>query len=356
MPQLSALQLYLRKHPHYVSKFVKEICKIWWWRLLGQPIVVLTTESGGLGDYFWFRSYYSVIREHYSPETCRIIVIGMCQWNPVVYDLDTETQLNHFDIFRFLESPDNPLKIESSFFKLFKADVYVDFRTRHLKYMVKANKCYLGEGVVKSKQYYEEANNSLIGQWFSLPAGFKHTPPLLPIIDEYRRRKIEAPFVVFVERGNTQGRLSDEQTTCIVNQIQSHGYNIFFNGDYEHLVTVLKKQRLSNLIEYIIDGYAYPLKEYPTIVSQCRYIVTVNTLPYHIAIQLRKPCVVLSVNEYETIKLDAANQAILFNAELQESFRNNTIGEYQKKSTASLQDIDNRRIIEAIDRINNQLC
>lgn len=351
MPSLSNLHNYIKKHPHYFCNFLIDIIKIWWWRLCGHPIVVLTTESGGLGDYFWIRSYYGSIREHYAPKQCHIIVIGMFQWYPVVYSLDANNNKNKFDIFRFFESPDNPLRIEALFFKLFKADVYVNFRTRHLKHLVKANTCYFGEGAYTAKRYYENANNQLINRWFTLPAGFQHTPPMLPITDTNRLEALKSPFVVVAEKGNTQGKMSDEQILSIVKRIYSQGHNIFFNGDCNHLFELLKRSGHSFIADTIIDGYKYPLTEYPTVIEKCRYVVTVNTLPYHIAIQLGKPCVVLSVNEYETIKLDAENQIMLFNDSLQQAFESD-ISTYQKDDLLHLDCIGTNRIVEAIDKIN----
>ncbi len=345
-----SLRQYLKQHPHYIGTFLKELCRIWWWRMQRQPIVVLTTESGGLGDYLWFRSYFSAIRDNYAPKQCRIIVVGMCQWEPLALGLDDNRQSNHFDIYRSFESPDNPLKIESVFFKLFHADVYVDFRARHLQNIVKAKQYYFGKGFRKSKQYYETANNTVIEQWFSLPTKFKHTPPLLPITDKSRKDALDKPYVVVVEGGNTQGKLSEEQTLTIVKQIISQGYNIFFNGDYKKLITN-QTSNIKHQTSNIIDGYTYPLKEYPTVVSNCQYVVTVNTFVYHLAIQLEKPCIVLSANEYESIKLDAPKQIILFNNKLQQAYENHNLDSYTPIPSASLQDIECERIINAIKEI-----
>ena len=318
--------------------------------MLRQPIIVLTTESGGLGDYLWFRSYYNAIREHYAPKQCRIIVVGMRQWEPLALELDSIGQHNHFDIYRSFESPDHPLKIESLFFKLFQASVFVDFRAKHLKHLVKAKERYFGLGFRDTKQYYESANNSVINQWFPLPATFKHMPPLLPIVDKSRDKALSKPYVVVVEGGNTQGKLSEEQTLTIIEQILSQGYNIFFNGNYNKLIT----NHTSYIIHHtsnIINGYTYPLSEYPTVVARSQYVVTVNTFVYHLAIQLEKPCIVLSANEYESIKLDAPNQIILFNEELQQAYEKHTLHSYKPIPSVGLQDIDCSRISNAIQEI-----
>lgn len=351
MPSIAALHKYLKTHPNYISTFLKDICRVWWWRMVGQPVVVLTTESGGLGDYLWFRSYYSVIRKHYSPKICRIIVIGMRQWIPLVYEWDDNQTTDHFDIYRSFESPDNPLKVESVFFRLFKADVYVDFRARHLKQLVKTNEHYYGLGFREMKQYYESANNAVISQWFQLPDGFRHKPPLLSISDLKRQGELQNPYVVVVEGGNTQGNLSDKQISDIVKLIVSKGYNVFYNGDYKRLLSILNTQ-LSTLIFQIIDGYQYPLKEYPTIVAQSQFVITVNTFIYHLAIQLEKPVVVISANEYESIKLDAKNQAIVFNKELQEAFENHSLNNYKPINNICLKDIYIESIVNSIKKID----
>lgn len=350
MPNISALHQYIKQHPHYIGNFLKDICHVWWWCLCRQPIVVITTESGGLGDYLWFRSYFDAIREHFAPRKCRIIVVGMRQWEPLALGLDNDKRSNHFDIYRSFESPDHYLKIESLFFRLFKANVYLNFRARHLKYLVKAKECYFGLGFRDSKQYYELANNSVINQWFPLPDKFKHVPPLLPIADKKRDEALNKPFVVVVEGGNTQGKLSEQQTETIVENLLAKDYNIFFNGDYKKL--------LSNHTPYIlkhssniIDGYTYPLCEYPSVVDRCQCVITVNTFTYHLAIQLEKPCIVLSANEYESIKMDAPNQAILFNDELQLAYDNHTLQSYHPIPAVGLRDISCERISNAIQEI-----
>ncbi len=350
MPTFRNFKLYLKKHPNYLFKFLNDICKVWWWRILRQPIVVLTTESGGLGDYLWFRSYYSVIRKHYLPKQCRIIVVGMCQWEPLSLVLDTNADSNHFDIYRSFESPDHPLKLELWFFKLFKADVYVNFRARYLKKLINANKYYFGQGFRKAKQYYETANNAVIDQWFKLPSDFKHTPPLLPI-SKSRIKSLDTPYIVFVEGGNTQGKLSEEQTLNIVKHILSQGFNIFFNGDYKKLLEKLTIESYSDTYSKIIDGYSFPLYEYPSIVANCYYVITVNTFIYHLAIQLEKPCIVLSANEYESVKMDASKQIVLFNDELQNAYEKHILQSYRSIPSIGLSDIRCDKITNAMDTI-----
>lgn len=345
---------YLKNHPNFIVHFLRDIRLVWWWRILRQPIVVLTTESGGLGDYLWFRSYYDAIRNHFAPQKCRIIVIGMCQWESLAMVWDSNKQKNHFDVYRAFESPDNPLKMEALFFKLFKADVYVDFRVRHIQDLARAKEHYLGKGYYGTKQYYEIANNAVLSQWFTLPKSFRHKPPLLPITDISRSETLNKPYVVVVEKGNTQGKLSYEQTSFIVNYILSKGFSVFFNGNFNEFISkyteydALKEARL-------IDGYSYPLEEYPTIVNKSQFVVTVNTFIYHLAIQLGKPVVVISANEYESIKMDAPNQMIVFNDELQQAYETSTLASYQNQPNITLKDINCNFIDKALQQIEHYL-
>lgn len=188
-------------------------------------------------------------------------------------------------------------------------------------------------------------------QWFPIPDEFKHKPPLLPITDIKRKDPLLNPYIVVVEGGNTQGKLSDKQLSAILKLIISKGYKVFYNGDYKRLLSILDPQ-LSTLNSQIIDGYQYPLKEYPTIVAQSQFVVTVNTFIYHLAIQLEKPVVVISANEYESIKLDAFNQVIVFNKELQKAFVNHKLQHYQPITSVSLQNIECRKNNRCIESSN----
>ena len=159
-------------------------------------------------------------------------------------------------------------------------------------------------------------------------------------------------YVVFVERGNTQGSLSAEHSAAIINSLAAKGYNVFFNGNYKNIVSKLPAEVCAR----VIDGYTYPLREYPTIVQRSQFVVTVNTLIYHIAIQLEKPVVVISANEYESVKLDAENQEIVFDADLQEAYMNGTLESFHPLNARSLTEVETQRILDAIDKINVPIC
>jgi ADP-heptose:LPS heptosyltransferase len=226
---------------------------------------------------------------------------------------------------------------------------------------VRSRKEYNNKGIPRDT-FYEEKNNKVYSHFSPLPDGFKHT---LPIIPPTRRRPQECgrnlqdqqdlahaseqehiiprPFAVVVERGNTQGSLSIEQTTAIVKCLTDKGYHILLNGDKQRLASVLDNSTFNN----IIDGKEFSFPEYTWLVNECSLVVTVNTSIYHFALQLQKPCVVISANEYETIKLDAPNQKIVFNEELQEAFEKGNLMSYKKNNAKKLDDIECNRIVAA---------
>lgn len=321
----------------FVLQFVVDICRIWWWRILRYPIVVVTTESGGLGDYLWIRSYYAVIKSHY--KRCRIIVAGMKHWTRFALELDADT----IDIYREFESCDNPRRSEKLFFSLFKADLFFNFRAINQKQLVRSKKKIFGEGCTRTQTFYREANNRTFEQWRQLPSGFEHRMPLLPI-KKSTYYPLEKPYVVLVEKGNTQGGFSDEQLKAMADAILSKGLGIFYNGNYQHFLSLIDEQYHSS----VLDGYTFPLGEYGSIVNQSILVVTVNTFIYHIAVQLNKPCVVVSVNEYASIDLTKENQTILFNKTLSEAYQKNKLEQYSLVEDEYISSFYPATLVEAI--------
>lgn len=321
----------------FILNFVADICKVWWWRMLRYPIVVITTESGGLGDYLWIRSYYAVIKNHY--KRCRIIVAGMKHWTRFALELDADT----IDIYREFESCDNPRRSEKLFFSLFKADLFFNFRAINQKQLVRSKKMILGEGCTRTQTFYREANNRTFEQWRQLPSGFEHRMPLLPN-KKSTYYSLEKPYVVLVEKGNTQGGFCDEQLKAMADTILSKGLGIFYNGNYQHFLSLIDEQYHSS----VLDGYTFPLGEYGSIVNQSILVVTVNTFIYHIAVQLNKPCVVVSVNEYASIDLTKENQTILFNKTLSEAYQKNKLEQYSLVEDEYISSFSPATLVEAI--------
>ncbi len=322
----------------FVLQFLLDISRVWYWRLTGTPIVVVTTESGGLGDYLWIRSYYAVIKMQYH-DRCRIVVAGMKHWTRFALELDGD----NIDIYREFESCDNPRKSEKFFFSLFKADVFFNFRAINQRQLVRSKNIILGEGCTRTQTFYREANNKTFEQWHPLPLFFEHRMPLLPI-KNMAYYSIGNPYVVLVEKGNTQGGFSDEQLKVMADAILSKGLGIFFNGNYQHFLSLVDEQFHSA----VLDGYTFPLSEYGSIVAKSSFVVTVNTFIYHIAVQLNKPCVVVSVNEFSSIDLKKESQTIIFNSTLAEAYKQNKLTQYKPEEGEKIATISPIALVEAI--------
>lgn len=322
----------------FLLQFLVDIGRVWFWRLTGRPIVVVTTESGGLGDYLWIRSYYAVIKKQYRGR-CRIVVAGMKHWTRFAMELDGDT----IDIYREFESCDNPRKSEKLFFTLFKADVFFNFRAINQRQLVRSKTVIFGEGCTRTQTFYREANNTTFAQWKGLPVDFEHRMPLLPIRSNLYQ-SLKKPYVVLVEKGNTQGGFNDEQLSAMAEIILSHGYGIFYNGNYQHFLTLIDSHHHGS----VLDGYTIPISEYGTVVEQSAFVVTVNTFIYHIAVQLNKLCVVVSVNEYASVDLQKENQTILFNSALAEAYKRNELKQYKPTKSEDVASISPTALVEAV--------
>ncbi len=337
---------YLRRHPGYIPHFFCDLCRVYWRKVLGETIIVLTTESEGLGGYLWIRNYYKLIRDFYTPKRCCIILAGMSGWSEFVSQVDA----NLIDVYRPFESCDQPKKMESLFFKFFTANVFINFRTILHPHLVKADKYIYGKGANILHCFYEDANNETIQQLVSLPRNFKHTLPIFPITDAARKKALEHPYVVVVERGNTQGAFSDTQLKSILTYISNMGYNIFFNGSIERVLQLNQK----SVHTKIIDGYRYPIREYAYVMSHTVMVITPNTLMYHYAVQLNTPCIVVSVNEYATIKQNNPKQIAIYNPELAKSISIGKQEEYVPIPNISIPSINNKDILSAIQLLTEQ--
>lgn len=338
---------YFKSHPHYIPLFIRDLMKVYWGRLCRRPIVVMTTESGGLGDYLWLQSFIPVIRSHYFPKRCTIVVLGMYGLGEFIRTVNT----NQVDVFRGFESCDSHKKIESLFFRLFTADVFLDVRALCLCDVVKTRKKAFGKGVKQLRCFYREASNIAISQWIELPKDFRHSIPILPIRDRERLRQLEKPYIFLVEGGFTQGKLCQRQLIPIVQHIIKKGYRVFYNGDRNTLVSHLPEE----LHPFVIDGYQYPLCEYAYVVRQSALVVTINTAMYHYALMLERPVVAISVNEYLTLDLAYQPQELVFNEELQASYADGNLEGYHPIPGLNLEVIDTDRVISSIDKLVNDL-
>lgn len=334
--QIKEIIRYFKCHKHYLLHLFLDISKLCWWKSCRKRIAVITTGSGGVGDYLWIRNYMPLIRQ----KEYKVILIAMAHWKEIVETFD----IGNVDIIRYFESCQSPKKIEKLFFKLFKADIFFNFRQESISDFVRYKTTYNNSGISKDT-FYEEKNNSVFSRFSPLPNKFRHR---LPIISP-KEDEIPRPFAVFTERGNTQGTLSIEQSLTIIKCLTNKGYHIVFNGDLQCLMSVLD----SKTTKMIIDGRKFSFPQYTYLINECVLVVTVNTSIYHFALQLEKPCVVISANEYETINLDASKQEIVFNDELQQAFDNGCLKSYKKNSSVKLLDIDINRLADAINKCSH---
>lgn len=338
--QIKEIRDYFKRNRHYIPQLLNDICKLLWWKLCWKRIVVITTGSGGVGDYLWIRNYIPLLKE----KGYKTILIAMAHWKEIVVAFDK----NNVDTVRYFESCLSPKKIESCFFKLFKADAFLNFRANCIAEFVKSKQTYSDNKSINDICFYEEKNNDIFQLFQPLPSGFKHQ---LPIIEPPQEKKdvLNHPFVVLVEGGNTQGKLSDSQLYSIAKHLIDKGYNILFNGDYIRICNLVDSAMCSK----IIDGSLFTFPQYTYIISEASFIVTVNTSIYHFAVQLNKPIVAISCNEHHTLQRYKDNQQLVFNNKLQSAYNNHTLSTYTTDYSVTLVDIDIESILKAIDNVQS---
>lgn len=338
MQTLRNLIAYLKRHPGYIVHLFCDISKLLWYKCTGKKILVITTGSGGIGDYLWIRSYYPLIHQ----KGYKIILIAMAHWCEIVESFDSDD----IDITRYFESCLSPKKLETSFFKIFTADVYLNFRQKSIADFVKYKTTYNDNWLDNDNMFYEEKNNGTISRFLKLPEQFKHH---LPIITPSSTTTLllKHPYVIVVEGGNTQGKMTDAQLYAIISHLYTSGYYILFNGDSQRIKRIIDVQHR----KMIINGSVFSFPQYTYLVKHASFVVTVNTSIYHFAVQLKKPRVVISCNEYSTLQLYDEQQIIVFNTKLQNAFENDSLPDYIVDSSISLADIEIDRIITAIDNV-----
>ena len=355
MPHVSLAELraYLRRHPHYVRHYLRDLLRVWRARLRGAPVVVLTTENEGMGGYLWVRSYFQLFKEQCAAQgqPCITILIGMAYWHELVeaYDLRRGGSL---DIYRPFESCLAPRWVEASFFRLFRADVFVDFSTTRLGHLVRARRKALGMGFGRMGLFYEEANNATASQVVALPSGFRHSLPVLPIGHPRRLARLQHPYAVLVERGNSMGSLDAQQLATLALALMAKGWDVFYNGDLARLAPLLPAESQQRLI----NGMQYPIGEYAHVVAHAAMVVTVNTLIYHMAVQLGVPTVVISSDDYLTLRPCQPRQRIIYNEALQRAIDEGREAAYHYGDhRAPLSSIPVQRIIAAMEDLSQEL-
>lgn len=346
--KVSLLTSYFKRHPRFFRKLILDLSRVYLWKISGKRIVTLVS-SCGIGDYLWIRSYFHLLQS----QGYKVIVLINSRFADFAQRMDS----NNVDIFREFDEIGRARKIEKLFFDFFRTDYFVDFwesvwtntfnqPLNFIRYKKKYSDIRKGS----DRYFYREMNNLTISQLISLPDDFKHTLPILGyLINEESIKKI-TPYIVLTQGGRTQGILSESQVVPIIKEIICWGYSVFYNGDY----TALSKSLSENYLNQVINGYDFPLYEYPDIIKRARLTVTVNTSIYQMAVLLKSPCVVISANDYNTIDFTAKDQRVVFNDSLQEAYSNNALRDYIPVYTENLQTISSNKIIVEIQRLLNQ--
>ena len=338
MQTISNLIAYLKRHPGYIARLIGDIFKLFWYKCTGRKILVITTGSGGIGDYLWIRSFFPLI----NTKEFKVILIAMSNWDIIIKHFDKK----NVNIIRYFESCLSPKKIETFFFSLFYTDIYLNFCKECIGDFVKFKKQFTNDERIDYNWFYEKRNNTIFSNFSNLPYGFRHSIPIIPPSIE-KQKILKKPYVVLTEGGNTHGKFNDNQLTVIINHLIKLNYKIFFNGNYARLKLVINENKLIN----IIDGYTFPLYQYGFIIEQCNFVVTVNTSIYHFALLLNKPCIIITPYEPRTIKLDNTNQINVFNDDVIKNTNENIIAKSNEEKQELLSGTDPSKITTAIDKL-----
>lgn len=339
MQTISNLIAYLKRHPGYIARLIGDIFKLFWYKCTGKKIMVITTGSGGIGDYLWIRSYYPLIRQ----KGYKTVLIAMAHWREIVETFDG----GNIDIIRYFESCLSPKKIETFFFKLFHCDVYLNFCKECISPFIKYKVQYTNTENVDYNWFYEERNNYIISEFFPLPEEFRHS---IPVIEPgtFLKKRLMLPYVVLTEGGNTHGKLNDLQLKNIIQHLLSLNYQVLFNGNIKRLNQLLNNEELKR----VIDGYQFSFPLYGYLIQHSNFVITVNTSIYHFALLLNKPCIIITPYEPRTVKVDQKNQIAVFN-DLTDDIITSPQKHTDEEKQLLLNNTNVNRIINAIDIIHN---
>lgn len=340
MHTIRNLIAYLKRHPGYIVHLICDLFKLFWYKCTGRKILVITTGSGGIGDYLWIRSYYPLIHQ----KGYKIILIAMSHWSDIVESFDTK----NVDIIRYFESCLSPKKIEKCFFQLFRCDIFINFCKECVSPFVRYQTQYTNTEDVGYNWFYEERNNYIYSKFSNLPKKFKHNIPVLePTTD--LKKKLTDPYVVLTEGGNTHGKLNDVQLKAIIQHLIKLNHNILYNGDIKRLKSIISREE----IDRVIDGYQFPFHQYGYLVQQSVFVITVNTSIYHFALLLNKPCVIITPYEPRTVKINQENQVCVFNDTADGNITGHPKERTNEEKQILLNNTNTNRIINAINIVYN---
>lgn len=297
--KITELLKYLQRHKYYIPTFVNDFCKIIWWKITKKQSVVITTGSGGVGDYLWMRSYMPILKQN----GYKVVLIAMYGWKEIVEAYDA----NNYDIVRFFESCNRPKRIESLFFRIVKCNVFISFSNHSIVSFVHCKKEYNDSSFDFSNTFYEKRNNIVFEQFLKLPSSFCHSIPIIKP-DQKIQSLFDKKYVVLTEGGNTHGKLTDLQLKSIISCLIDFEYRVLFNGDVTRLNLILSEQERLQ----IIDGRTVSFPSYSYAVKKSSFVVTVNTSIYHFALLLKVPAVIISPYEPRTVYINDPLQQYVF--------------------------------------------
>lgn len=334
------LRDYLNRNKHYFSRLIADICKLFWWKLIRRKTAVITTGSGGIGDYLWIRSYMPLLKQY----GYKVILIAITSSKVIVEAFDR----NNYDIVRFFESCINPRRLESLPFRLFKSNVFLNFSRRSISVFVRSDKEYNDSSFDFANTFYQEINNAIFEQFQPLPIDFSHSIPVLPPTQE-TMLLLNNKYVVLTEGGNTHGRFTDLQLQSIIHCLANLDYKILFNGNYSRVIKIVSIQEQKS----IINGGLFSFPQYTYAIKNAAFVVTVNTSIYHFAILLNTPIVIVTPYEPHTVLLNDPMQQYVFND--RESPTDNPSLRTNEEKNALLVNTNPEEIVMAIKRMQARI-
>ena len=278
--------------------FFINILKLIFYKFSAQKTIIIN-EAAGLGDYLWVRSYFKLLKTSEKYRNYKIIFCGTKRWKDFAQKVDSK----YVDIFLFFKDPYKPKFLEIFLLKMFKFDIFVNFRAASKQWdiisnTVKAQNVYTNKLNFPENAFYDTRNKIVMSQIIDIPSDFKHT---LDYGNLKPRLKLKQPYIIIVFGGYTEGYLSKEQICSIINEIYKN-----YNGCILLLGTKMDKKRYdricnsvpSELKEKLICGCGvFKESELPYVIDKADFVITTNTSIWHFAILLNKKGICFSHNQ-----------------------------------------------------------
>lgn len=278
----------------FTNKYGEQL-KIIFWKISGKK-TLLINEASGLGDYLWVRSYFRWIKQKSIYKDYKLIFCGTERWASFATNFDH----TYVDAFLFFKDPYNPSPKESFVFKFIIFDVFINFRKHPFwsKMIGKIRYKKLFEtDVVPNTMFYREHHNYFMSKIVGIPPDFQHDLPYSNFLPNklYKWINEMRPYIIIVPSGYTVGALSGAQLAGIITYCQKkYNCNILFLGlktdNSLFLETYAKLTNKEQLHTFNACGM-FPMASLPFVVYHAKFIISVNTSIYHMAILLQKQVV-----------------------------------------------------------------